>query len=63
MLLTVLCVFSWLQNAECNGTSVPYTNLFPLNNDTLEVDIYKGVCLVINTTAVNPCKMELLLKN
>ncbi|XP_068598622.1 natural resistance-associated macrophage protein 2-like [Brachionichthys hirsutus] len=26
----------------CNRTDSPHTNLFPLNNDTLEVDIYKG---------------------
>ncbi|KAK2862282.1 hypothetical protein Q5P01_001815 [Channa striata] len=29
-------------NEECNATSIPYTNLFPFNNETLEVDIYKG---------------------
>uniref|UniRef100_A0A8C4HBG8 Solute carrier family 11 member 2 n=1 Tax=Dicentrarchus labrax TaxID=13489 RepID=A0A8C4HBG8_DICLA len=29
-------------NALCNATGSPHTNLFPLNNDTLEVDIYKG---------------------
>ncbi|KAM4588744.1 natural resistance-associated macrophage protein 2 isoform 2-T2 [Odontesthes bonariensis] len=29
-------------NAECNATGSPHTDLFPLNNDTLEVDIYKG---------------------
>ncbi|XP_040890041.1 natural resistance-associated macrophage protein 2 isoform X4 [Toxotes jaculatrix] len=29
-------------NAECNATGIPYTDLFPLNNGTLEVDIYKG---------------------
>ncbi|XP_026203336.1 natural resistance-associated macrophage protein 2-like isoform X1 [Anabas testudineus] len=29
-------------NAECNVTGIPHTDLFPLNNDTLEVDIYKG---------------------
>lgn len=29
-------------NAKCNATGSPHTNLFPLNNDTLEVDIYKG---------------------
>uniref|UniRef100_A0A3Q3WNL8 Uncharacterized protein n=1 Tax=Mola mola TaxID=94237 RepID=A0A3Q3WNL8_MOLML len=26
----------------CNQTGSPHSNLFPLNNDTLEVDIYKG---------------------
>uniref|UniRef100_A0A3Q0SW88 Solute carrier family 11 member 2 n=1 Tax=Amphilophus citrinellus TaxID=61819 RepID=A0A3Q0SW88_AMPCI len=29
-------------NAECNATGSPHTDLFPLNNSTLEVDIYKG---------------------
>ncbi|XP_037636651.1 natural resistance-associated macrophage protein 2-like isoform X1 [Sebastes umbrosus] len=29
-------------NAKCNATGSPHTDLFPLNNDTLEVDIYKG---------------------
>ncbi|XP_074525439.1 natural resistance-associated macrophage protein 2 [Halichoeres trimaculatus] len=29
-------------NQECNATGSPHTDLFPLNNDTLEVDIYKG---------------------
>uniref|UniRef100_A0A7N6FL78 Solute carrier family 11 member 2 n=1 Tax=Anabas testudineus TaxID=64144 RepID=A0A7N6FL78_ANATE len=31
-----------MENAECNVTGIPHTDLFPLNNDTLEVDIYKG---------------------
>uniref|UniRef100_UPI0037E7091A natural resistance-associated macrophage protein 2-like isoform X2 n=1 Tax=Semicossyphus pulcher TaxID=241346 RepID=UPI0037E7091A len=29
-------------NEECNATGSPHTDLFPLNNHTLEVDIYKG---------------------
>nr|XP_057911848.1 natural resistance-associated macrophage protein 2 isoform X2 [Doryrhamphus excisus]XP_057911849.1 natural resistance-associated macrophage protein 2 isoform X2 [Doryrhamphus excisus]XP_057911850.1 natural resistance-associated macrophage protein 2 isoform X2 [Doryrhamphus excisus]XP_057911851.1 natural resistance-associated macrophage protein 2 isoform X2 [Doryrhamphus excisus]XP_057911852.1 natural resistance-associated macrophage protein 2 isoform X2 [Doryrhamphus excisus]XP_057911853.1 len=29
-------------NVECNATSIPHKDLFPLNNETLEVDIYKG---------------------
>ncbi|XP_044204250.1 natural resistance-associated macrophage protein 2-like isoform X2 [Thunnus albacares] len=29
-------------NAVCNETGSPHTDLFPLNNGTLEVDIYKG---------------------
>ncbi|XP_077429395.1 natural resistance-associated macrophage protein 2-like isoform X1 [Vanacampus margaritifer] len=29
-------------NRECNGTSIPHQGLFPDNNKTLEVDIYKG---------------------
>nr|XP_061813471.1 natural resistance-associated macrophage protein 2-like isoform X3 [Nerophis lumbriciformis] len=29
-------------NTECNTTSIPHQGLFPLNNETLQVDIYKG---------------------
>ncbi|XP_041636123.1 natural resistance-associated macrophage protein 2-like isoform X3 [Cheilinus undulatus] len=29
-------------NQECNATGSPHTDLFPLNNATLAVDIYKG---------------------
>uniref|UniRef100_A0A3P9L4A2 Solute carrier family 11 member 2 n=1 Tax=Oryzias latipes TaxID=8090 RepID=A0A3P9L4A2_ORYLA len=29
-------------NAMCNATGSRHTDLFPMNNDTLEVDIYKG---------------------
>ncbi|KAF1391493.1 hypothetical protein PFLUV_G00042700 [Perca fluviatilis] len=29
-------------NQECNATGSPHSDLFPLNNGTLEVDIYKG---------------------
>ncbi|XP_017271282.1 natural resistance-associated macrophage protein 2 isoform X2 [Kryptolebias marmoratus] len=29
-------------NEMCNATGSPHTDLFPLNNGTLEVDIYKG---------------------
>uniref|UniRef100_A0AAQ5YBG1 Solute carrier family 11 member 2 n=1 Tax=Amphiprion ocellaris TaxID=80972 RepID=A0AAQ5YBG1_AMPOC len=31
-----------MQVVKCNATGSPHTDLFPLNNDTLEVDIYKG---------------------
>uniref|UniRef100_A0A3P8NPC7 Solute carrier family 11 member 2 n=1 Tax=Astatotilapia calliptera TaxID=8154 RepID=A0A3P8NPC7_ASTCA len=31
-----------MDNAMCNKTGSPHTDLFPLNNNTLEVDIYKG---------------------
>ncbi|KAF3689712.1 Natural resistance-associated macrophage protein 2 [Channa argus] len=27
---------------KCNASGIPHTNVFPYNNDTLEVDIYKG---------------------
>ncbi|XP_061840762.1 natural resistance-associated macrophage protein 2 isoform X1 [Nerophis lumbriciformis] len=29
-------------NTECSNTSIPHKDLFPPNNGTLEVDIYKG---------------------
>ncbi|XP_068450180.1 natural resistance-associated macrophage protein 2-like isoform X1 [Clinocottus analis] len=29
-------------NSQCNATGSPHADLFPLNNATLEVDIYKG---------------------
>ncbi|XP_061731478.1 natural resistance-associated macrophage protein 2 [Nerophis ophidion] len=29
-------------NSKCNSSSIPHSDLFPSNNDTLEVDIYKG---------------------
>lgn len=42
--LLSLCVWSLrCQNQFCNQTGSPHTDLFPLNNDTLQVDIYKGV--------------------
>uniref|UniRef100_A0A4W6FX82 Solute carrier family 11 member 2 n=1 Tax=Lates calcarifer TaxID=8187 RepID=A0A4W6FX82_LATCA len=31
-----------MEVVECNATGSPHTDLFPLNNGTLEVDIYKG---------------------
>lgn len=39
------CVSTLFQNTVCNQTGSPHTHLFPLNNDSLEVDIYKGVCV------------------
>lgn len=36
-------VLWFLQFAVCNQTGSPHSQLFPLNNDTLKVDIYKGV--------------------
>lgn len=36
-------VSSLFQNTVCNQTGSPHSHLFPLNNETLEVDIYKGV--------------------
>lgn len=42
-------LFMWLgstfQHEWCNATGNPYTDLFPNDNNTLEVDIYKGVCV------------------
>lgn len=31
------------QSEKCNATGSPHTDLFPMNNETLQVDIYKGV--------------------
>uniref|UniRef100_A0A669CRD1 Solute carrier family 11 member 2 n=1 Tax=Oreochromis niloticus TaxID=8128 RepID=A0A669CRD1_ORENI len=31
-----------IEVVKCNATGSPHTDLFPLNNNTLEVDIYKG---------------------
>lgn len=39
------CVSILFQNTVCNQTGSPHAHLFPLNNDSLEVDIYKGVCV------------------
>uniref|UniRef100_A0A3Q2YAD8 Solute carrier family 11 member 2 n=1 Tax=Hippocampus comes TaxID=109280 RepID=A0A3Q2YAD8_HIPCM len=33
---------NWDVNQVCNATSIPHQGLFPNNNETLEVDIYKG---------------------
>ncbi|XP_049588609.1 natural resistance-associated macrophage protein 2 [Syngnathus scovelli] len=33
---------NWQVNQECNATNIPHQGLFPNNNETLEVDIYKG---------------------
>ncbi|XP_061147077.1 natural resistance-associated macrophage protein 2-like isoform X1 [Syngnathus typhle] len=33
---------NWQVNQECNVTNIPHQGLFPNNNETLEVDIYKG---------------------
>lgn len=36
---------STFQYELCNTTGNLYTDLFPNDNNTLEVDIYKGVCV------------------
>lgn len=46
-------VLWFLQFAICNQTGSPHSQLFPLNNDTLKVDIYKGV-------GVPPLQLSLL---
>ncbi|XP_051932552.1 natural resistance-associated macrophage protein 2 [Hippocampus zosterae] len=33
---------NWDVNKVCNATNIPHQGLFPNNNETLEVDIYKG---------------------
>lgn len=40
--LLYICV-CLLQFTACNQSGSPHSNLFPVNNETLEVDIYKGV--------------------
>lgn len=42
---------SIFQHEFCNMTGSTQSNLFPNNNDTLEVDIYKGVRVVTSTSA------------
>lgn len=32
------------QNNVCNQSGIPHLDLFPLDNKTLPVEIYKGVC-------------------
>lgn len=42
--IQVFVFFNFLfQYSVCNQTGIPHLDLFPLNNATLEVDIYKGV--------------------
>lgn len=40
-----VCVRFLFQYNVCNQTGSPHLDLFPLNNETLQVDIYKGVRL------------------
>ncbi|XP_016116368.1 natural resistance-associated macrophage protein 2-like [Sinocyclocheilus grahami] len=40
--LTSCRVIFSLQGQKCNETGSPHSKLFPANNETLEVDIYKG---------------------
>lgn len=47
-----ICLCPFLQHELCNTTGSPHADLFPLNNGTLEVDIYKGVCMVIITARI-----------
>lgn len=37
-----VCIF-WFQYNVCNESGSPHSSLFPMDNETLEVDIYKGV--------------------
>lgn len=46
-------VLWFLQFTVCNQTGSPHSQLFPLNNETLKVDIYKGV-------GVPPLQLSLL---
>lgn len=48
-----VCVCSLCQqNQFCNQTGSPHTDLFPLNNETLQVDIYKGVRVIFRLRCV-----------
>lgn len=42
-----MCLCPTFQHELCNMTGNPHSDLFPNNNNTLEVDIYKGVCVVM----------------
>lgn len=44
----LLCVCPTFQYELCNMTGNPHSDLFPNDNNTLEVDIYKGVCVVMS---------------
>lgn len=50
-----VCVCFGLQNQLCNQTGSPHTDLFPLNNETLQVDIYKGVRVVFRPRCQPGC--------
>ena len=51
-----VCLF---QYNICNQTGSPHLDLFPLNNETLQVDIYKGVRLKRSHVG-ETCDKELL---
>lgn len=44
----IMCPCPLLQSELCNNTGSPHPDLFPSNNGTLEVDIYKGVCVALS---------------
>lgn len=44
-----MCLCPTLQHELCNFTSSREANLFPNNSDTLQVDIYKGVCAICSS--------------
>lgn len=43
-----------LQSDVCVNASSPHSSLFPNNNETLEVDIYKGVSAPRGAAAARP---------
>lgn len=45
-------VCSLFQFAVCNQTGSPHSHLFPADNETLEVDIYKGVRVASRTVVM-----------
>lgn len=53
-----MCLCPTLQHEFCNITSGPYAHLFPNNNDTLQVDIYKGVCAICTSDLVSAVSLQ-----
>lgn len=53
-----MCLCPTLQHNLCNSTGSPHANLFPNNNDTLQVDIYKGVCAICTSDLVSAVSLQ-----
>lgn len=53
-----MCLCPTLQNELCNITGSHTTDLFPNNNDTLQVDIYKGVCAICTSDLVSAVSLQ-----
>lgn len=55
-------VCSLFQFTVCNQTGSPHSHLFPVDNKTLEVDIYKGVRIASKTVVMEqepPMRVDL----